>query len=67
MNQLGLTHIAFRVDDLEAATKAVAVYGGRVLEETVRRSWIAVSSAGNTSLNAGAVVAVARDRWDEQR
>jgi catechol 2,3-dioxygenase-like lactoylglutathione lyase family enzyme len=34
MNALGLTHVSFSVDDLDAAAHAIASVGGRVLEET---------------------------------
>lgn len=34
MNQLGLTHMALRVKDLEVAIRAVEAHGGRVLPET---------------------------------
>ncbi len=32
MNRLGLTHIAVRVTDLDAALERVVAYGGRILE-----------------------------------
>jgi glyoxylase I family protein len=34
MNALGLTHLSFRVDDLDAAIQKLVALGGRVLEET---------------------------------
>ena len=34
MNQLGLTHIALRVKDLNEAIRSVEAHGGRVLPET---------------------------------
>ena len=35
MNEPGLTHLSFRVADLEATLAALAAAGGRVLDETV--------------------------------
>jgi catechol 2,3-dioxygenase-like lactoylglutathione lyase family enzyme len=37
MNEVGLTHLSFRVADIDAAFAAVRTTGGRVLEETVIR------------------------------
>ena len=34
MNQLGLTHFALRVDDLEQAVERIVAHGGQVLEST---------------------------------
>lgn len=34
MNQLGLTHLSLRVDDLEATARAVVAFGGAVVHET---------------------------------
>ena len=34
MNALGLTHLSFAVDDLDAVARAIATSGGRVLEHT---------------------------------
>lgn len=34
VNRLGLTHLSFRVDDLEGTAARVAVFGGTVLEQT---------------------------------
>ena len=34
MNALGLTHLSFRVEDLEAVTARLVALGGRVLEDT---------------------------------
>ncbi len=34
MTQFGLTHLCFRVDDVEAVAAAVATHGGTVLEHT---------------------------------
>jgi catechol 2,3-dioxygenase-like lactoylglutathione lyase family enzyme len=34
MNQLGLTHLSFRVDDLDAVCAALEAAGGRLLPET---------------------------------
>jgi catechol 2,3-dioxygenase-like lactoylglutathione lyase family enzyme len=35
VNRFGLTHLSFRVDDLDAAAARVAEFGGKVLTETV--------------------------------
>jgi catechol 2,3-dioxygenase-like lactoylglutathione lyase family enzyme len=37
MNELGLTHLSFRVADIDAALAAVRAAGGRVLDDTVVR------------------------------
>jgi catechol 2,3-dioxygenase-like lactoylglutathione lyase family enzyme len=37
MNELGLTHLSFRVADIEGALAAVRAAGGRVLDDTVVR------------------------------
>ena len=34
MTQFGLTHLCFRVDDVEAVAEAVAAHGGTVLDHT---------------------------------
>jgi lactoylglutathione lyase len=34
MNQLGLTHVALRVDDLNLVTQRIREFGGTVLEDT---------------------------------
>ncbi|MGP8060142.1 MAG: VOC family protein [Acidimicrobiales bacterium] len=34
VNRLGLTHLSFRVDDLEGTAARVAAFGGTVLEQT---------------------------------
>ena len=47
MNALGLTHLSFSVDDLDAVAHAITMHGGRVLEETR-----AVFRSGNHGLFA---------------
>ena len=47
MNALGLTHLSFSVDDLDAVAHAITIHGGRVLEETR-----AVFRSGNHGLFA---------------
>jgi catechol 2,3-dioxygenase-like lactoylglutathione lyase family enzyme len=37
MNQYGLTHLSFRVTDMDAVLEALRAAGERVLEETVIR------------------------------
>ena len=34
MNQLGLTHLSLRVDDVDAVAKSVTMFGGAVIEDT---------------------------------
>ena len=44
INQLGLTHLSFRVDDLEAAAARIDELGGTVLAET--RTALELSGTG---------------------
>ena len=46
MNEYGLTHLSFRVADMDAALAAVRAAGGRVLEDTVSRFPEFQSAAG---------------------
>jgi catechol 2,3-dioxygenase-like lactoylglutathione lyase family enzyme len=46
MNEPGLTHLSFRVADMDAALAAVRAAGGRVLEDTVVRFPEFQSAAG---------------------
>jgi len=46
MNEAGLTHLSFRVADMDAALAAVRAAGGRVLEDTVVRFPEFQSAAG---------------------
>ena len=46
MNEDGLTHLSFRVADMDAALSAVRAAGGRVLDETVVRFPEFQSAAG---------------------
>lgn len=57
MNALGLTHLAMRVDDLDAAVAAVEQAGGRVLRATRTRSAIFVTDPDGTRIElvAGAI------------
>ena len=46
MNETGLTHLSFRVADMDAALAAVRAAGGRVLDDTVVRFPEFQSAAG---------------------
>jgi catechol 2,3-dioxygenase-like lactoylglutathione lyase family enzyme len=46
VNRLGLTHLSFRVDDLDAAAARVEEFGGKVLTETLT----AIDFGGGTPL-----------------
>jgi catechol 2,3-dioxygenase-like lactoylglutathione lyase family enzyme len=46
MNELGLTHLSFRVADMDVALGAVRAAGGRVLDDTVVRFPEYQSAAG---------------------